>query len=83
MFGSPQLLTDKQVKTIAATSDFICIEKAHGLKEVGAAELGAKHEIARFKQANPRTRALFLFQCSACLAVHDLHPGAPIWGDSR
>ncbi len=64
MFGSPQLLTDGQVKTIAATSTFICIEKAHGLRDLGAAELGAKHEIARFKQANPQTRALFYFNAA-------------------
>jgi len=44
MFGSPQLLTDEEVNTIAASSDFICIEKAHGLKTLGAAELGAIHD---------------------------------------
>lgn len=64
MFGSPQLLTDEEVSTIAASSDFICIEKAHGLKTLGAAELGAKHEIARFKRANPQTRALFYFNAA-------------------
>lgn len=61
MFGSHRLHNDAQVRTIAATSDFICIEKAHGVGDLGAAERGAKHEIARFKQANPRTRALFYF----------------------
>ena len=64
MFGSPQLLTEEQVRTIAATTSFLCIEKAHGQQVLGAAELGAKHEIAQFKRVNPRTRALFYFNAA-------------------
>jgi hypothetical protein len=64
MFGAPQLLTDEQARTIATTSDFICIEKAHGLQALGGAELGAKHEITRLKQLNPRTCALFYFNAA-------------------
>ncbi len=64
MFGSPEVLTPEQAATIAQTSDFICIEKAHGSKTLGAAELGAKHEIAVFKRLNPKTRALFYFNAA-------------------
>jgi hypothetical protein len=64
MFGAPQLLTDEQARTIASTSDFICIEKAHGLQALGGAELGAKHEITRLKQLNPHTSALFYFNAA-------------------
>jgi len=64
MFGSPQLLTEEQAQIIAKTSDFICIEKAHGREALGGAELGAKYEISRFKQLNPRTYALFYFNAA-------------------
>ncbi len=62
MFGdTKRLLTPEEVKSIAARTDFICIEKSHGFKEVGAAELGAKHEAAAFKKANPDMKVLFYF----------------------
>jgi len=56
-----RLLTDAEVAAIASTSDFICIEKSHGCKVVGGADLGARHEIARFKALNPDLKGLFYF----------------------
>jgi hypothetical protein len=62
MFGDDQrLLTDEEVAEISSTSGFICIEKQHGASTLGGAELGAKHEIARFKALNPATKGLFYF----------------------
>jgi hypothetical protein len=62
MFGATErLLTPKEVEFIAEKTDFICIEKSHGLNELGAAELGAKHEAAAFKKINPEVKVLFYF----------------------
>ncbi|BDS05876.1 hypothetical protein NT6N_09160 [Oceaniferula spumae] len=62
MFGDTQrTLTPEEVKSIAARTDFLCIEKSHGMKELGAAELGAKHEAAVFKKLKPGTKVLFYF----------------------
>ncbi|MBT3380119.1 MAG: hypothetical protein HN742_35895 [Lentisphaerae bacterium] len=61
MFGDNHLLTDDDVKRIAALSNFICIEKQHGKSDLGAAELGAKHETTRFKAINPDIKVLFYF----------------------
>ncbi|MCP4376028.1 MAG: hypothetical protein GY794_07635 [bacterium] len=56
-----RLLTDDEVKRIAAMSNFICIEKQHGTKLLGGADLGTKHETARFKAVKPGIKVLFYF----------------------
>ncbi len=65
MFGDKnRLLNPEQVEFIAAQTDFICIEKSHGLKPLGGAELGAKHEAKAFKKANPDMKVLFYFNAA-------------------
>ncbi len=62
MFGDTErLLTEEEVRFIAARTDYICIEKSHGTKPLGAAELGAKHEAAAFKKVKPDIKVLFYF----------------------
>jgi hypothetical protein len=62
MFGDDaRLLNDSELSSIAGSSDFICIEKSHGFKELGCAELGAAREIARFKKSDPKTSCLFYY----------------------
>ncbi len=62
MFGDTErVLRPEQVQSIAARTDFLCIEKSHGLKMLGAAELGAKHEAAAFKEIKPDIKVLFYF----------------------
>ena len=62
MFGDMnRVLSPDEVEFIAARTDFICIEKSHGFNELGAAELGAKHEAAAFKKIKPDIKVLFYF----------------------
>lgn len=62
MFGDTQrVLLPEEVRSIAARTDFLCIEKSHGLKMLGAAELGAKHDAAAFKKMKPGIKVLFYF----------------------
>ncbi len=62
MFGDTQrVLRGNEVRSIAARTDFLCIEKSHGLRVVGAAELGARHEAAAFKKIKPGIKVLFYF----------------------
>ncbi|WP_231617416.1 putative glycoside hydrolase [Novipirellula aureliae] len=62
MFGdTTRTLTPEEVEFIAARTDYLCIEKSHGYKELGAAELGAKHEAAAFKKIKPEMKVLFYF----------------------
>jgi hypothetical protein len=62
MFGDTQrVLLPEEVRSIAARTDFLCIEKSHGSRELGFAELGAKHEAAAFKKIKPDMKVLFYF----------------------
>ena len=58
---SDRVLLPKEVSFIAAKTDFLCIEKSHARRELGAAELGAKHEAAAFKKIKPDAKVLFYF----------------------
>lgn len=58
MFADDVLLSDEHVRKIAPTSDFICIEKQHGINELGGADLGAKHAISQFKAIKPQMKCL-------------------------
>ncbi|MFC5051416.1 putative glycoside hydrolase [Rubritalea spongiae] len=65
MFGNRyKLLTPEQVQFISEQTSFLCIEKSHGQKPLGTAELGAKHEAAAFKKINPKTKVLFYFNAA-------------------
>ena len=62
MFGDgTRLLNDSELGSIAGSSDFLCIEKSHGFKELGCAKLGAAREIARFKKIDRKTSCLFYY----------------------
>jgi hypothetical protein len=62
MFGDTQrLLQPEEVRSIAKRTGFLCIEKSHGFKPLGAAELGARHEAAAFRKEKPGTKVLFYF----------------------
>ncbi|TWT67553.1 putative glycoside hydrolase [Allorhodopirellula solitaria] len=62
MFGDTRrVLQPGEVKSIAAKTDFLCIEKSHGSRQLGFAELGAKHEAAAFKKIKPEMKVLFYF----------------------
>lgn len=59
MFADGQrLLKDSEVRKIAAETDFICIEKNHGLQSLGDAVLGLEHENEAFKQVKPGIKVL-------------------------
>lgn len=65
MFGhDTRLLTDEEVRKIASSSDFVCIEKQHGRNTLGGAELGAFHEAKRFKAVKPGIKVLFYWNAS-------------------
>ncbi|MDN3663894.1 putative glycoside hydrolase [Algibacter miyuki] len=62
MFGDPKrVLLPDEVEHIVKRTDFICIEKSHGEGELGAAELGTKHEVEAFKKIKPEIKVLFYF----------------------
>ena len=65
MFGDKnRVLRPEQVRFIAGQTDFLCIEKSHGMGQLGAAELGARHEAAAFKKIKPGMKVLFYFNAA-------------------
>jgi hypothetical protein len=65
MFGDPiRVLTPQELEFIAKKTDFICIEKSHAFGQLGAAELGAKHDVAAFKKVKPDMKVLFYFNAA-------------------
>lgn len=65
MFGDKnRVLRAEQVRFIAERTGFLCIEKSHGTGELGAAELGARHEAAAFKKIKPDIKVLFYFNAA-------------------
>jgi hypothetical protein len=59
MFADGQrMLHDSEVRKIASETDFICIEKNHGLQSLGDAVLGLVHENQAFKQVKPDIKVL-------------------------
>ena len=53
MFADRVQFKEQDVRTIAETTDFLCIEKQQGVKDLGSADAGAKHAIAQFKALKP------------------------------
>ncbi len=53
-----RLLHDSEVRKIAGETNFICIEKDHGLRPLGDAVLGLEHERKAFKKVNPGIKVL-------------------------
>ena len=58
MFDDKVQFTDDDVRTTAATTDFLCIEKSHAITDLGAADLGAQHAIGQFKALKPQMTCL-------------------------
>lgn len=59
MFGyGERVLEATEVNKIARETDFICIEKNHGISQLGDAVLGLKHENRVFKQKKPGIKVL-------------------------
>ncbi len=62
MFGDGErVLSPKEVSSISKRTSFLCIEKSHASKQLGFAELGAKHDAAAFRKKNPDVKVLFYF----------------------
>lgn len=53
-----RLLKDAERRKIVSETDFICIEKNHGLTTLGDAVLGLEHENTAFKELKPGIKVL-------------------------
>jgi len=68
-FSGP--LTDEEISLIARTSDFVCLEKGHGIGTLGSTERGIAHDARRLKAANPRMKVLFYWNTFLNYPLYD------------
>ena len=62
-----RVLKPEEEEFISKRTTFITIEKSHAFHELGATELGARHEVKAFKKLNADTKLLFYFNSAyAC-----------------
>lgn len=54
-------LTDAEIAFVASHSDFVTLEKSHGVEAYGSTEKGIAATAARLKQCNPKVKVLFYF----------------------
>ncbi|MCK4959274.1 MAG: twin-arginine translocation signal domain-containing protein [Planctomycetes bacterium] len=71
-FGkSAALLTDEEVKFVAKTCDFVCLEKGHGKDRLGSTEKGIAFDTKRLKAVNPNIKILFYWNTFLNYPVYD------------
>jgi hypothetical protein len=60
-FGKQSEMTDAEIAFVASHSEFVVLEKSHGVGAHGSTEKGVFDTAWRLKQRNPRVRVLFYF----------------------
>lgn len=52
-------LTEEELQFVARTSNFVCLEKGHGVRRFGSTEKGIAHDAKRLKALNSKMKVLF------------------------
>jgi hypothetical protein len=60
-FGKRGQMTDAELDFIASHSEFVALEKSHGVRAHGSTERGIADTARQLKQRNPRVKVLFYF----------------------
>ncbi|MGB6222283.1 MAG: putative glycoside hydrolase [Haloferula sp.] len=56
---TPGIFPQSDIDFLARTSNFVCLEKAHALDQLGSTEEGIKRDAGRLKAKNPDMKVLF------------------------
>jgi hypothetical protein len=71
-FGKRTALTDEELKFVAETSNFVCLEKGHGSEDSGSTEKGIARDAKRLKELSPGIKVLFYWNAFLNYKVGDL-----------
>ncbi|MGB6222292.1 putative glycoside hydrolase [Haloferula sp.] len=66
-------MNSEELKFVADTSNFICLEKAHGMKTLGSTEKGIAHDAKRIKELNPDAKVLFYWNGILNFSFYDVY----------
>lgn len=72
-FGKPSLMTEEEAKFVASKSNFICLEKGHGIDQFGNTEDGIDAEAQQLKKYNPNMKVIFYWNAFLDYAVFKAH----------
>jgi hypothetical protein len=64
-------LSDDELRFVAQSSDFVCLEKGHGLGSTGSTEKGIAYDAKRLKALNPRIKVLFYWNTFINYPLYD------------
>lgn len=82
-FGdSDALMTPEQAAFVASKSNFICLEKGHGVGQLGDTESGIEQEARQLKRFNPDMKVIFYwntFLDYSMFAAHEDYGRHPEW----
>ena len=82
-FGNMEsIMTEEQAAFVAAKSNFICLEKGHGVRQFGDTETGIEQEARQLKRLNPDMKVIFYwntFLDYALFAAHEDYERQPEW----
>ena len=76
------LLTEEEAKFVASKSNFICLEKAHALDQLGSTEEGIEQEAQQLKKYNPKMKVIFYwntFLDYPMFNAHKVYEQHPEW----
>lgn len=63
--------TKEELQHVADISDFVCLEKGHGIGRFGSTEKGIAHDAGRLKTLNPRMTVLFYWNTFLNYPLYD------------
>ena len=64
-------LTDAELRFVAKTSSFVCLEKGHAKEKLGSTEKGIAHDARRLKEINPKIKVLFYWNTFLNYQLYD------------
>lgn len=71
-FGkSSGALSNNELRFVAQSSDFVCLEKGHGRGRSGSTEKGIAFDAKRLKELNPRMKVLFYWNTFLNYPLYD------------
>lgn len=72
-FGSNRGLTDEEIAFVASRSNFISLEKRHGVEIHGSTEKGIESDAIRMKKVNPKAKVMYYWNTFLDYTMFDAH----------
>lgn len=81
-FGDNEGLTDEEIQFVASHTNFVSLEKGHGMNRHGSTEKGIEQDAARLKAVNPKIKVMYYwntFLDYSMFEAHEVYENQPEW----